>query len=44
MIRKTFEHELQEVKDEILMLGSMVEQAVADSMDALKKRDIQASR
>jgi phosphate transport system protein len=44
MIRKTFEHELQQVKDEILVLGSMVEQAVADSMDALKKRDIKASK
>jgi phosphate transport system protein len=43
MIRKTFEHELQEVKDAILVLGSMVEQAVSDSMDALKKRDIRAS-
>ena len=43
MIRKTFENELQQVKDEILVLGSMVEQAVADSMEALKKRDIKAS-
>ncbi|HMM97419.1 MAG TPA: phosphate signaling complex protein PhoU [Anaerolineales bacterium] len=43
MIRKTFEHELQEVKDELLVLGSMVEQAVSDSMDALKKRDTQAA-
>ena len=44
MIRKTFENELQQVKDEILVLGSMVEQAVADSMDALKKRDVKASQ
>lgn len=44
MIRKTFEHELQQVKDEILMLGSMVEQAVLDSMESLKKRDIKASK
>ena len=43
MIRKTFANELQQVKDEILVLGSMVEQAVADSMDALKKRDLKAS-
>jgi phosphate transport system protein len=43
MIRKTFEHELQEVKDDILMLGSMVEQAVLDSMESLKKRDMKAS-
>ncbi|MCE7906559.1 MAG: phosphate transport system regulatory protein PhoU [Anaerolineae bacterium CFX3] len=43
MIRKNFEHELQQVKDDILTLGGMVEQAVLDSMEALKKRDIQAS-
>ena len=38
MIRKTFENELQEVKDEILVLGSMVEQSILDSVEALKKR------
>ena len=44
MIRKTFEHELQEVKDDILVLGSMVEEAILASVDSLKKRDIQAAR
>jgi phosphate transport system protein len=44
MIRKTFENELQEVKDEILVLGSMVEEAILASVDSLKKRDIQAAR
>jgi len=44
MIRKTFENELQEVKDEILVLGSMVEQAILASVEALKKRDIDAAR
>ena len=44
MIRKTFEHELQEVKDEILVLGSMVEQSILDSVEALKKRDIEAAK
>lgn len=44
MIRKTFEHELQEVKDDILVLGSMVEQAILASVEALKKRDIEAAR
>jgi phosphate transport system protein len=44
MIRKTFEHELQEVKDEILVLGSMVEQAILASVEALKKRDLEAAR
>lgn len=44
MIRKTFEHELQEVKDEILVLGSMVEEAILASVEALKKRDIEAAK
>lgn len=44
MIRKTFENELQEVKDEILVLGSMVEQAILDTVEALKKRDLEESR
>ncbi len=39
MLRKTFETELQQVKDDVLMLGSMVEQNVLASVDALKKRD-----
>jgi phosphate transport system protein len=43
MIRKTFENELQEVKDEILVLGSMVEEAILGTVEALKKRDIEAS-
>jgi len=40
MIRKTFENEMQQVKDEILVLGSMVETAILDSVEALKKRDV----
>lgn len=43
MLRKTFETELQQVKDDILLLGSMVEQAILNSVEALKKRDIKAS-
>jgi phosphate transport system protein len=43
MLRKTFESEIQQVKDEVLVLGSMVEQALLNSVDALKKRDIKAS-
>jgi phosphate transport system protein len=30
--------------DQVLVLGSMVEQAVLDSLDALKKRDLNAAR
>lgn len=43
MIRKTFENELQHVKDDVLVLGSMVEQAILDSVEGLKKRDIKAA-
>lgn len=44
MARKTFESEIQQVKDDVLILGSMVEKALLDSVDALKKRDLKASR
>jgi phosphate transport system protein len=43
MIRKTFETEIHQVKDDVLMLGSMVEQALLDAVEALKKRDIKAA-
>ena len=43
MLRKTFENEIQQVKDDVLVLGSMVEKAIIDSVEALKKRDIKAS-
>jgi len=42
-LRKTFESELQGVKDEVLRLGSIVEQTILDSVSALKKRDLKAS-
>ena len=43
MLRKTFESEIKQVKDEILVVGSMVEQAIVESVEALRKRDIRAS-
>ncbi|MBI3172688.1 MAG: phosphate signaling complex protein PhoU [Chloroflexi bacterium] len=43
MLRKTFETELQQLKDEVLVLGSMAEQAILNSVEALKKRDLKAS-
>src|SRR5512133_2229126 len=43
MLRKTYENEIQELKDEILILGSMVEQALLDAVTALKKRDVAMS-
>ncbi|MGC1377508.1 MAG: phosphate signaling complex protein PhoU [Anaerolineales bacterium] len=44
MLRKTFENEIQQLKDEIIVLGSMVEQSVLESVEALKKRDIESSK
>jgi phosphate transport system protein len=43
MIRKTFEHEIQHVKDEVLLLGSMVEHAIITSVEVLKKRDLKGA-
>jgi phosphate transport system protein len=43
MVRKTFETEIQQVKDDVLMLGSMVEHALISSVESLKKRDIKAA-
>jgi phosphate transport system protein len=40
MLRKTFEQEIQQLKDDILILGSMVEQSLLEAVDALKKRDL----
>jgi len=41
MPRETFERNLQELEDELLTLGSMVEQAITDSVTILKERDHQ---
>jgi phosphate transport system protein len=43
-LRKTFETELKQVKDEVLVLGSMVEQAIIESVEALKRRDLAAAK
>jgi phosphate transport system protein len=44
MLRQTFERELQRVQDDILILGSMVESALIESVSLLKKRDFDGSR
>jgi len=44
MLRKTFESELQQVRDDVLVLGSLTEQAILNAVEALKKRDLKASR
>jgi len=43
-MRRTFESEIQQLKDELLLLGSMVEQQTLDAVEALKKRDLEAAR
>jgi phosphate transport system protein len=44
MARETFERQLQVLLDQVLVLGSMVEQAVLDSLEALKHRDLATAR
>jgi len=43
-LRETFEQELQRIQDEVLVLGSMVEKAIVESVEALKKRDLEVAR
>ena len=43
-MRKVLEEKIQHLKDEILALGGMVEQAMRDAVEALKRRDVEASR
>ena len=40
MTRQTFDRELRRLQDEVLILGSMVEDALVDSVDILKRRDL----
>ena len=42
--RRTFEMEIQELKDEIIVMGSLVEQAMLDAVEAFKRRDLDWSR
>ncbi|MFL7794605.1 MAG: phosphate signaling complex protein PhoU [Anaerolineae bacterium] len=44
MPREGFDKELQHLEDGILTLGSMVETAIMESVDALKQRDLERSR
>lgn len=43
-MRDNFERELRRLKEDVLTLGSMVEGAILDSVEALKKRDMHSSR
>jgi phosphate transport system protein len=44
MPREIFDRELQRLQDEVLVLGSMVEEAIIKSVDTLKRRDKEGSR
>ncbi|MDD5369649.1 MAG: phosphate signaling complex protein PhoU [Anaerolineaceae bacterium] len=44
MPRESLDREFRHLQDEVLLLGSMVEQAILEAVDALKRRDIRASR
>jgi len=44
MPRETFDRELQRLQDEILALSSMVENALTESVEILKRRDMEGSR
>jgi len=44
MPRESYERELQRLQDETLALGSMVENAIVESVEILKRRDMEGSR
>jgi len=44
MTRETFDRELQRLQDEVLVLGSLVEQAIVESVELLKRRDTDGAR
>lgn len=44
MAREIFDRKIHQIQDEILLLGSMVEQAMLNAVDVLKKRDIKSAR
>jgi phosphate transport system protein len=44
MPRENFERELRRLQDDVLVMGSMVESALADSINVLKQRDMDGSQ
>jgi len=44
MPRQTLDREIHHLQDEVLLLGSMVEQAMLNAIDALKRRDKNTAR
>lgn len=43
-MRETFERELQHLQDELLILGSKVEEALVESVEVLRRRDEEGAR
>jgi phosphate transport system protein len=43
MTREVLNQHIQQIKDEVLLLGSIIEETTLHSIDALKQRDIEAS-
>mgnify|MGYP000980172831 CR=1 FL=1 len=44
MTRLTLDREIRLIQDEILILGSMVEQAILNAVDSLRRRDVMAAQ
>jgi phosphate transport system protein len=44
MSRETYQKNLREIQDEVLVMGSMLEKAIALSMQALVKRDLELAK
>ena len=44
MPRETLDRQIQHLQNEVLLLGSMVEQANLEAVDSLKRRDVAAAR
>jgi phosphate uptake regulator len=43
-VRSTFETDIQQLKDELLTLGSIVEQQILNAVAALENRDFEGSK
>lgn len=44
MVRKTFDEELKKLKNEMLKMASMVEEAIYKSIEALKRQDLEMAQ
>ena len=44
MTRETFDRELHRLQDEVLILGGLVEKAIIQSVEVLKRRDLEGAR